>query len=97
MKAADIICVALLGLLAPLFGFAQEATQSDVESLLNRIETAYSAVANYQVNVEVRDYRPGAEFETKKFLYTYKKKPGISGGTAWPLGRLSWAWMSCNL
>jgi outer membrane lipoprotein-sorting protein len=75
MKAADITCGALLVLLAPLFGSAQETTQSDVESLLNRIETAYSEVANYQVHVEVRDYRPGAESETKKFLYTYKKKP----------------------
>jgi outer membrane lipoprotein-sorting protein len=75
MKAADLICVALLLLLAPLFGSAQETTPSDVESILNRIETAYSAVVNYQVNVEVRDYRPGANFETKKFLYTYKKEP----------------------
>jgi outer membrane lipoprotein-sorting protein len=75
MKAAYTICVALLLLLAPLFGSAQEKTPSDVESLLNRIETAYSAVVNYQVNAEVRNYRPGANFETKKFLYTYEKEP----------------------
>jgi len=75
MKAAYMIYVALLLLPAPLFGSAPEKTPIEFESLLIRIETAYSAVANYQVNVEVRDYRPGAEFATKKFLYTYRKKP----------------------
>ena len=75
MKAVDIICVALLFLPAPLFGSAPETAPSDVESLLNRIKTAYDAVANYQVNVEVKDFRPGAESVTKKFLYTYKKRP----------------------
>jgi len=60
---------------APLLGFAQGAAPPEVASLLNRIEKAYSAVANYQVNVEVRDYRPGENFATKKFLYTFNKKP----------------------
>lgn len=74
MRAAALLCLLLL---APLTGFAQEATQSDIRSLLNRIETAYSTVANYQTNVEARNYLPGAEYATKKFLYTFKKKPKL--------------------
>lgn len=72
MKAAEIICALLL---VPVSDFAQAATQSEIESLLNRMNTAYSAVANYQMNVEVKDYWPGTEFATKKFLYTFEKNP----------------------
>ena len=72
MKAAEIICALLL---APVSGFAQAATQPEIDSLLNRMKSAYSAVANYQMNVEVKSYLPGAEYATKKFLYTFEKKP----------------------
>jgi len=72
MRAAVLLCLLLF---APLTGFAREANQSDVKTLLDRTETAYSTVANYQVNVEVKNYLPGAEYATKKFLYTFEKKP----------------------
>jgi len=72
MKAAERIGVLLL---APLISFAQDPMQSDIESLLNRIQKAYSAVENYQVNVTVEAYRSYPNFDTKKFLYTFKKKP----------------------
>jgi outer membrane lipoprotein-sorting protein len=62
-------------LLASFFSFTHDPTQSDIASLLSRIEAAYHAVADYQMNVEVRNYRPDAEYETKKFLYTFTKKP----------------------
>jgi outer membrane lipoprotein-sorting protein len=72
MKTAAIICALLL---APVSGFAQTATQTEIEALLNRMKTAYSAVSNYQVNVEVKDYWPGAKFAAKRFLYTFEKNP----------------------
>jgi outer membrane lipoprotein-sorting protein len=72
VRAAARICVLLL---APLLSFAQDSTQSDIELLLNRIQSAYSAVENYQVNVTVEAYRSDPNYDIKKFLYTFKKKP----------------------
>jgi outer membrane lipoprotein-sorting protein len=72
MKTAEMTYVPLL---AFLFSIAQASTQADIESLLNCIETAYSAVMDYQAEVEVRTYWNDTDFETKKFLYTFKKDP----------------------
>jgi len=50
---------------------------SDTEIILKKMETAYAEVNDYQANMEVRTYQRGGSFETKKFLYTFKKPKWI--------------------
>ena len=45
----------------------------DTESLLNKMEAAYTRVKDYQAEVEIRVYQRDGLKNTKKFLYTFKK------------------------
>jgi outer membrane lipoprotein-sorting protein len=45
----------------------------DTESLLNKMEAAYTRVKDYQTEVEIRVYQRDGLKNTKKFLYTFKK------------------------
>ncbi len=49
----------------------------DTDSILKRMESAYARVRDYQTDVEVKTYGDGGSFETKKFLYTFKKPQRI--------------------
>ena len=46
---------------------------SDTESLLNKMQAAYTWVKDYQAEVEIRVYQRDGLKNTKKFLYTFKK------------------------
>ncbi len=64
-------------LVFPLFTCSSDWIALDSESLLNKMEAAYAAVKDYQVDVEVRVYRRDTSFQTKRFLYTFKKPTWI--------------------
>jgi outer membrane lipoprotein-sorting protein len=49
----------------------------DTPTLLKNMEGAYSAVNDYQSNMEIRTYRRNGSSETRKFLYTFKKPKRI--------------------
>ncbi len=46
---------------------------SDAQFLLKKMEGAYAEVSDYQANLEVRTFGKDGSFETRKFLYTFKK------------------------
>jgi len=60
-----------------ILSYASAEIPLDTDSLLKRMESAYARVNDYQTNVEVRTYNTEASFETKKFLYTFKKPKWI--------------------
>ena len=62
-------------LICSLFTCSSAWIASDTESLLNKMETAYVAVKDYQVEVNSRVYQRDGSEEKKKILYTFKK-PG---------------------
>jgi outer membrane lipoprotein-sorting protein len=57
----------------PSYSSAQMAL--DTGTLLKKMEASYAGVKDYQAGVEERTYNKDGSFETKKFLYTFKK-PG---------------------
>jgi outer membrane lipoprotein-sorting protein len=62
-----------LALLFPSCLFAWNSTPTD--TLLKKMEGAYAGVNDYQANIEIRTYGKDGSFQTRKFLYTFKK-PG---------------------
>lgn len=55
---------------------AYASNSFDTGTLLKKMEAAYSAVNDYQSNMETTTYQSGSS-ETKKFLYTFKKPKRI--------------------
>lgn len=53
------------------------ASASDIQGLLNKMESAYAQVTDYQARMEVRTYSSKGSFKTEKFLYTFKKPKHI--------------------
>jgi outer membrane lipoprotein-sorting protein len=51
--------------------------QIDAQSLLQKMNAAYSDVVDYRTKVEVKDYWSGDDIRTKVFLYTFKKPDRI--------------------
>ncbi len=49
----------------------------DPETILKKMEGAYSAVNDYQANMETTTYQESGSSQTKKFLYTFKKPKRI--------------------
>lgn len=61
-------------LLVYLAGSSVSAEVSpDAESLLKKMQAAYTGVNDYRTNVEVKTFRSDGSSETEKFLYTFKK------------------------
>jgi outer membrane lipoprotein-sorting protein len=67
--------ILILALLLP--SFVDALNLSDPGFLVKKMESAYAQVNDYQANLEVRTYREDGSFETKKFLYTFKKPKWI--------------------
>jgi outer membrane lipoprotein-sorting protein len=60
-----------------ILSYASAEIPLDTDSLLERMESAYARVKDYQTNVEVRTYKTEGSFETQKFLYIFKKPKWI--------------------
>jgi outer membrane lipoprotein-sorting protein len=60
-----------------LFSFASAETSLDAGSLMNKLESAYAAVKDYQTDVVVSIYEGAGSSETQKFLYTFRKPEWI--------------------
>ncbi len=67
--------ILLLPCLAPFHVYAW--TSSETETLIEKMESAYAGVSDYQAQMEVRTFRADGSFETRKFLYTFKKHKKI--------------------
>ena len=65
----------LLAFLLPFHLYAWNP--SDAPFFLKKMEGAYAEVNDYQANMEVRTFGKDGSFETKKFLYTFKKPKKI--------------------
>ncbi len=52
-------------------------TPPDIQTLLARMETAYSRVIDYRTTVEVKTFISDGSFEIQRFLYTFKKPKRI--------------------
>ena len=63
--------IVFLACLLPSFLYAWNS--SDTEIFLKKMEAAYAGVNDYQADLEIRTYLKDGSFETKKFLYTFKK------------------------
>lgn len=50
---------------------------SDTDALIQKMGSAYSAVHDYQAQMEIRKYQTDGSSTTKKFLYTFKKPKKI--------------------
>ncbi len=53
------------------------SNSSDTEAVIQKMESAYSAVHDYQAQMEIRTYQTDGSFAKKKFLYTFKKPKKI--------------------
>ncbi len=60
-----------------VFSRTAAGTPADIETLLSRMETAYSKVTDYQATVEVKTYKSDGSSEMQQFLYTFKKPKRI--------------------
>ncbi len=65
----------VIGSFLPLSAYASNSY--DTGTLLKKMENAYSAVNDYQANMEVTTYTTDGSSETKRFLYTFKKPKRI--------------------
>jgi outer membrane lipoprotein-sorting protein len=64
----------LLLFMIPLETVAQAP---NIQDLLNKMESAYAEVTDYQVKMEVRTYSNNHSYKAEKFLYTFKKPKNI--------------------
>jgi outer membrane lipoprotein-sorting protein len=78
MQQTKTYLLSAILLLACLFPFHLYAwNPSDAQFLLKRMEGAYAEVNDYQANMEVRTFGKDGSFETRIFLYTFKKPKKI--------------------
>lgn len=70
-RASLISAPMILAWLMPPCLCAWDSTDSQI--LLKKMEAAYAGVDDYQADMEIRTYQRDGSFETKKFLYTFKK------------------------
>jgi len=73
----DHLAVVLLILLVASSPGEAACPASDSGSLLNAMRESYAQVENYRTTVEVEESRKGHLYETKRFLYTFKKPDHI--------------------
>ena len=64
-----------MALLFPSYLSAWNPT--DTEALLRKMEEAYASVNDYHAHMEIKTYKKDGSFQTKKFLYTFKKPKKI--------------------
>ncbi len=57
------------------YGFEEGSLSTN--DLLKKMEVAYARVEDYQMNVEVKNYKSDGSSEIRKFLYTFKKPKWI--------------------
>ncbi len=60
-----------------LFPIETAAQAPNIQGLLNRMESAYAEVTDYQAKMEVRTYGTDNSFKAETFLYTFKKPKRI--------------------
>jgi len=78
MLQTQAYLASIILLLACLFPFPLYAwNTSDAGTLMKKMGVAYAEVNDYQANMEVRTFGKDGSFETKKFLYTFKKPKKI--------------------
>jgi len=53
------------------------AQTPDIQDLLEKMESAYAEVTDYQAKMEVRTYSNDHSYKAEKFLYTFKKPKSI--------------------
>lgn len=70
-------CALFFLFLAFLVSPASGQETGDWRVLLDRMEKAYAAVADYRTNTEVRSFGSDGSFETERFLYTFRKPKSI--------------------
>ncbi len=69
--------VALFCLLLACSTCEAACTAANPEALLASMKKSYAKVQNYRTDVEVEDFREGEPYETKRFLYTFRKPDHI--------------------
>lgn len=60
-----------------LFPLETEARSLVIQDLINKMESAYAEVKDYQTKIEVRTYGKDQSLKAEKFLYTFKKPKRI--------------------
>jgi len=60
-----------------ILSYAAAEIPLDVDTIMQKMESAYAHINDYQTNVEVKTYKTDGSFETQKFLYTFKKPKRI--------------------
>ncbi len=72
------LIVAVLSCPILSYGFEEGSLSTkSANDLLKKMEAAYARVEDYQMNVEVKNYKNGGSSEIQKFLYTFKKPKWI--------------------
>ncbi len=69
------LIVALLS--CPILSYGFEESSLSTNDLLKKMEAAYARIEDYQMNVEVKNYKNNGSPEIQKFLYTFKKPKWI--------------------
>lgn len=78
MLQTQTYLTSIIFLLACLLPFNLYAwNSSDAQFLLKKMEGAYEGVSDYQANMEVKTFGKDGSFDTKRFLYTFKKPKKI--------------------
>jgi outer membrane lipoprotein-sorting protein len=72
-SSAAFLITTIIFIFGPMFSHAAAQIPLNVETLLSKMEIAYSGVIDYRVMVEVKTFKPDGSFEIQKFLYTFKK------------------------
>ncbi len=76
MRSSRIYLISSILPLAFVFPFCLSARNlTPIETLLKNVERAYAGVNDYQADMEIKTYKKDGSFQTRKFLYTFKK-PG---------------------
>lgn len=70
-----ILLIVLLS--CPILSYASAEVSLNSNDLLKKMEAAYARVEDYQMNVEVKNYKSDGSSEIQKFLYTFKKPKWI--------------------
>jgi outer membrane lipoprotein-sorting protein len=73
LTSGSVLSGLFIVILCPFLTCFSVSHAIDTETLLNKMQSAYARVTDYQANVEVRTVQPQGSVETKKFLYTFKK------------------------
>ena len=72
-SSTGLLIASIISLSCPMFSQTAAEIPLNIETLLGKMETAYSGVMNYRAKVEIKIFKPDGSFEIQKVLYTFKK------------------------